>query len=279
MKSDSAPARWVGVILPVFMVWLISAAVSTLMIAYCRYILMPAQAGELDPFAQEAFWRRAFAARRLLVTAIGDCLIIAYGLWERRRDKVKGRTPEFTVTMPVRVLALMPVLGAALCVFANAAMNLSGLAALLADDYQDIGEALFPQGQMFLSIATVGLLAPLAEETVFRGVIFPRLRGLYRGIIPAVFSAVLFGAFHGNIPQGVYGFALGFYFAWCYEKTGRFEAALLLHFFANVCSLVLTYLTGAVTLPVMLAAFGISGLVLAAGSGLLYKKSADSAAL
>ena len=279
MRTDSPFRRWLGVIVPVAVIWFISAAVTTLMVAYCRYILMPHQAADLDVFAQEAFWRREYAARRLLVTAIGDGLIIAYGLWERGRDKKAGRTPEFPVRMHPAWICLMPVLGVALCLFVNAAMNLSGLVRLLANDYQEVGEALFPAGQEALSLFTVGLLAPLAEELVFRGVIFPRLRGLYRGVVPAVFSAVLFGAFHGNLAQGIYAFCLGFVFAWGYEKTGRFGAAIALHIAANACSLILSGMNLSWGLSDLLIIMGTSGLVLTAGTGLLAKKSADCAAL
>ena len=45
-----------------------------------------------------------------------------------------------------------------------------------------------------------GLLAPLAEEIIFRGLLYGWLRRFWRVIPAAVVSALVFGAVHGMVP-------------------------------------------------------------------------------
>ena len=58
----------------------------------------------------------------------------------------------------------------------------------------------------------IGILAPIAEEMVFRGAI---LRSLLKAFSPQmhwlaiILSALLFGVVHGNLPQGCHAFAIG----------------------------------------------------------------------
>ena len=78
-----------------------------------------------------------------------------------------------------------------------------------------------------------GVISPLVEEIVFRGVLFNRMKKFYSVGRAVVCSARLFGAFHGNLPQFVYGTCMGVLIALCYEWTGCFYAPLLFHAAAN----------------------------------------------
>ena len=85
-----------------------------------------------------------------------------------------------------------------------------------------------------------GIISPLAEEVVFRGIIYNRIRRNY-SITAAVFlSASLFGLYHGNIVQGTYGFLMGILIAYTYERYGRFFHAYLFHAAANTAVYIIT---------------------------------------
>lgn len=79
-----------------------------------------------------------------------------------------------------------------------------------------------------------GVISPLVEEIVFRGILFNRMKKFYSVGKAVVCSALLFGAFHANLPQFVYGTCMGVLIALCYEWTGSFYAPLLFHAAANV---------------------------------------------
>ncbi len=85
-----------------------------------------------------------------------------------------------------------------------------------------------------LGLVLYGIVSPFVEEIVFRGILYNRIKRFY-GVVKAVFaSALLFGAFHGNLPQFVYGTCMGALMAVCYERTGCFYAPLVFHAAANV---------------------------------------------
>lgn len=139
---------------------------------------------------------------------------------------------------------------------------------------------IFPVG-LFL----YGVISPFAEEVVFRGIIYNRLKKFFReysfgkpasgksssgadfspAAAPILLSALLFGMYHGNIVQMLYGFLMGILIAYTYEKCGRFLYAFLFHAVANAAVYVIT---GS---PVLYERFitPCNGIILAAISGVL----------
>lgn len=84
---------------------------------------------------------------------------------------------------------------------------------------------------VLLAIITV-VLAPVVEEFIFRKLIIDRLH-VYGGPLAVVFSAAMFGLFHGNLSQLFYAFALGLVFGYLYLRTGRLRYSVFLHAFIN----------------------------------------------
>ena len=84
-----------------------------------------------------------------------------------------------------------------------------------------------------LLLVTTVLAGPLAEEWMFRGMTYRRIRAVL-GIGPAMLlSALLFGVFHANMIQFLYAFPLGILFAWYYEKSGTLLVPTLAHILLN----------------------------------------------
>lgn len=54
----------------------------------------------------------------------------------------------------------------------------------------------------------IGLIGPICEETMFRGILMKELKPLGRNFA-ILTSALLFGLFHGDVVQGVFAFLLG----------------------------------------------------------------------
>ncbi|MDE5697105.1 MAG: CPBP family intramembrane metalloprotease [Lachnospiraceae bacterium] len=85
-----------------------------------------------------------------------------------------------------------------------------------------------------LGLVLYGIISPAVEEMVFRGVIYSRVKKFYSAAKAVVFSALLFGVFHANLPQFLYGTAMGVLLALCYEYSGCFAAPVLMHMSANI---------------------------------------------
>ena len=62
---------------------------------------------------------------------------------------------------------------------------------------------------VWLGIISYGILAPLGEEIVFRGVVYGQLRKVLKVPYAVVLSGLAFGLFHGNLVQAVYATVIG----------------------------------------------------------------------
>lgn len=92
-----------------------------------------------------------------------------------------------------------------------------------------------------VGLVLYGVLSPFAEEAVFRGLIYNRMKRCFSYLIAIVVSSLLFGCYHGNLVQAVYGTILGILIAYSYEKYESFAAPFLFHAVANVSIFVMTY--------------------------------------
>ncbi|MBP3603047.1 MAG: CPBP family intramembrane metalloprotease [Lachnospiraceae bacterium] len=95
--------------------------------------------------------------------------------------------------------------------------------------------------QFVFGLILYGVISPFAEEAVFRGLLYNRMKRCFSVGIAVVLSALLFGLYHGNMVQALYGTILGIVIAYLYEMTGRFEVPFLFHAMANVSVYVMTY--------------------------------------
>ena len=79
-----------------------------------------------------------------------------------------------------------------------------------------------------------GLVSPITEEIVFRGVIYNRMRRYCPTAAAIVLSGLLFGVYHGNLVQGLYGGCIGILLAYTYERLHSFFIPCLFHATANL---------------------------------------------
>jgi membrane protease YdiL (CAAX protease family) len=95
-------------------------------------------------------------------------------------------------------------------------------------------------------IVTIGILVPIAEELLFRGVLYTWLRQRL-SILPCVLiSAALFALAHGNRQMVVQIFIVGIVLALIYEKSRSILVSGLVHMTVNTFSLaVIFYYAGA----------------------------------
>ena len=90
---------------------------------------------------------------------------------------------------------------------------------------------------------TVAFVAPVAEELIYRGLLY-RLLAPYGGKFFILVSALLFGLFHLNITQIPFAFVLGLFFGYLMYRTGNVLIPMLTHFIINVISSVFTLFAG-----------------------------------
>ena len=83
------------------------------------------------------------------------------------------------------------------------------------------------------SLIFAGILSPIIEEMMFRGVMLNKLRR-YGDKVAIITTAILFGLFHANFSQFFYAVALGMIFAYVALKTGTIKYSIILHIVVNI---------------------------------------------
>jgi len=97
-------------------------------------------------------------------------------------------------------------------------------------------------------VALVGVLAvlvaPIAEETFFRGFLFPALRVRWGTFWAALASGLVFAALHFNLGSLVPFTVIGMLLAWAYVFSGSLWVAIGAHFIFNSVSFGIAVATG-----------------------------------
>lgn len=167
-----------------------------------------------------------------------------------------------------KMAVLTVILACSVSLGFNALLTLTGFADS-SQTYQKVADRQY--GVAFaVGLVLYGLISPLAEEVVFRGVIYNRLRRLYHPVMGIAVSGLLFGAFHGNLVQGVYGACLGMLMAYLYEKSGKFGMSFLFHAVANLAVYTTARLEG--VQGILFTPVGCAVLLAVAAGGVLMVK-------
>ncbi len=111
------------------------------------------------------------------------------------------------------------------------------------ETYQEVAQNQYA-AWLPLGLVCFGLIAPVAEELLFRGVIFNCIRRYMKLSAAMLVSAVFFALYHGNSVQAIYAVVMGYLMAYAYEYFGDFRLALGVHILANVLTYVLSYVPG-----------------------------------
>ena len=100
-----------------------------------------------------------------------------------------------------------------------------------------------PWATLLWGYVAIGVLAPFAEEVVFRGAILRTLLGLMskkNHWVAIMISAAIFGLAHANVAQFVNALLLGLLLGWMYYRTKSLVPGILLHWVNNTMAYVLS---------------------------------------
>lgn len=174
-----------------------------------------------------------------VITALCTIPVMYYMFRKDRKLDVELNRP-INRKAPAKMYVLILVLGIALCLGFNCLIIMTNLA-FISDSYLETS-ALFYSASFLVQIIGIGIIVPIAEELLFRGIIFKRLRESANFMPAALITTVFFTMIHSNLPQMIYTFVLGMFLAYVYEKYGSFKAPAILHICVNIVSLVCTEL-------------------------------------
>lgn len=104
-----------------------------------------------------------------------------------------------------------------------------------------VQEQLFA-GQLAVQVIGLGIVVPVAEELMFRALIYTRMKRLLTVRQAIFFSALLFAVYHGNVIQMVFVFPLALLLALVYEKGDWFGYPVSFHMGANLTAVLINIL-------------------------------------
>lgn len=93
-----------------------------------------------------------------------------------------------------------------------------------------------------VQIIGLGIVVPLAEELIFRGLTYRRMRQLFSVRAAVLLSAVLFAVYHGNLIQMIFAFPLALVLALVYEHGKLFIFPVLFHAGSNLTAILMQIL-------------------------------------
>lgn len=193
------------------------------------------------------------------------CSLFFYLLYRKEREKARGdQKKERENTL---LYAILPLAG--LSAFLALFLNLFFARIDFFDiskTYESVSEIQYSVPFVF-GLLNYGIIKPIEEELVFRGLIYGRMRRYFPIAAAIPVSAIVFGAYHGNMVQLTYGFLMGCLLAWSYERFKSLKASLIVHGAANIAvytvssllspeSLLYTW-GGLVAMGLMAAAFAL----------------------
>lgn len=246
-KRPGSPVA--GIIIPILIYWGISFLVDIIVLSV--YIASRAQELVAAYASQSAF--QSFMETTLMfvlshsteITTASAILTLPFYIYMMRKDdryRKMSAVEEKHDKLPVWKYVYTVLLGVTAGIALNNILILSNLRSISAS-YQATSENLY-SASFFVEILGLGLIIPVLEEYLYRGVIFRRLRDLIDAKKAILFSALIFAVIHGNIVQFLYAFIFGILLAYSYEVYESIKAPVLLHCAANICSVLLTEYNG-----------------------------------
>ena len=213
------------VIIPILLFLIIQLSVTLVIAFFCGEGWLPEEEMSTTATALSAVLGLAavFACDRKM--AIGTL----------RRDNVMytGRS-----TMTLIILSLL--LAVCLNIVLNALILSSGVQKI--DPLYQQAAQTFAEGSLPLQILAYGVLVPVAEESLFRGIVYSFFKSRFNGSAKRHTAAVLltslvFAVYHGNLTQGLYAFLLSL--AFCFvADCGGLIMSIVLHVGVNLTSLI-----------------------------------------
>jgi membrane protease YdiL (CAAX protease family) len=142
---------------------------------------------------------------------------------------------------------------------------------------EDIAQQPFEElfdGNVFVMLASIAIVAAVTEEIIFRGIILKRLLKVAGIPVAIILQAFIFAFIHMNLFQGSYAFVLGLIIGTVYLWHDSIWIPITVHFVFNGTSVMLDYIAGEVEIsPTGLIIMTVVAFVVSAGSMIeLYRR-------
>jgi len=248
-------------------------------IAYAVYfgIQTVATGGTLNPATIETFifdFLLEASLWFLFVSNVISTLIFSL-IWRKARTRLPVYDNTKLRFLPAVLTALLFV---GLNLILVSVMNLTDLTRHFPS--HEVVSLLLTSGSFIMRIIVIGLIAPVAEELLFRGLIQNRLCAWMPTWVAVLLTNALFGLIHFNLLQGLYAFVIGIFYSLLYLRYRNLWILIIGHVAFNLASVVLREVLDAAGIVEINAwLFMIPSLLITVACILLLLKRTNPAAL
>lgn len=88
-------------------------------------------------------------------------------------------------------------------------------------------------------IICTGICGPILEEFLFRGIVYNKLKSFNKQLVSIILCSIIFGMFHDNIINAIYGFGVSFILIYLYEKYKNLKAPIIMHISLNLTTILM----------------------------------------
>ena len=201
---------------------------------------------QLYDFIMNATMSQALSMTLVAGLATAPILIFIY-IRDNNKDRRNGTFVKYKLNNILKYLLIIPF-GVFNMLWANYFVALLQLVMpkFMLESYTDT-QQIIEGGGFLIQLLTAGIVAPIVEELIFRGLVYRRTKKMTGTIAAAILSAALFGVFHGNWVQAPYAFIIGIVAVFVYEKFKSIVAPIMLHMSANILSVLIMTLASSDT--------------------------------
>lgn len=178
----------------------------------------------------------------LQVTISALAFLVPYALFGKILKVNFGEALNLKVETNFKQTVGLLLLGAGFCAFANYASSVAG-AIFESFGFTYTANIHHPNPTdpfgIVLSILATAVTPAIVEEFALRGVVLHALKRFGNGFAVLI-SATLFGLLHGNFEQIPFAFLVGLYLGFLTIKTKSIVPAVILHFYNNFSSVIIS---------------------------------------
>ena len=174
----------------------------------------------------------------VLTSIISVFLLVPIYWFVLRLRKIKLTEFSGFHRISVKTAVLAAAIGTALIIPVNFVMSYFSLDQL-SPETERIFDVIFKGNSLPMLLLGIGIVGPIMEELIFRGLVFNELRRNIPVAAAVVLQGILFGAMHMNISQFLYAAPLGILFGCIYVWTGSILSTMLVHMFFNGMGIIL----------------------------------------
>lgn len=139
----------------------------------------------------------------------------------------------------VKECGIVVLMGISACIAVNNLIMLSGVTAL-SEAYQVTSANLY-RSPFLLQIIGLGIIVPVAEEMLYRGMLLRRMRESVPAGMALVFTSVFFGINHGNLVQFLFAAFMSILMGLVFEYFRSLKAPIVFHIAVNLTSILISW--------------------------------------